>query len=51
VAPDFERLILEHGDDGRDLAEGGVRMTGLEVEPSPSRDLSSEAALAQQQRH
>ena len=43
--PDFERLILEHGDDGAVHvgAKGGVRMTGLEVNPSPSPGLSSEA--------
>jgi hypothetical protein len=43
--PDFERLILEHGDDRAVHvgAKGGVRMTGLEVNPSPSLDLSSEA--------
>ena len=43
--PDFERLILEHGDDRAVHvgAKGGVRMTGLEVNPSPSPDLSSEA--------
>ena len=43
--PDFERLILEHGDDGAVHvgAKGGVRMTGLEVNPSPPPGLSSEA--------
>ena len=43
--PDFERLILEHGDDRAVHvgAKGGVRMTGLEVNPSHSPDLSSEA--------
>ena len=43
--PDFERLILEHGDDTAVHvgAKGGVRMTGLEVNPSPSPDLSGEA--------
>ena len=42
--PDFERLILEYGDDEAVHvgAKGGVRMTGLEVNPSPSPDLSSE---------
>ena len=41
--PNFERLILEHGDDRAVHigAKGGVRMTGLEVNPSPSPDLSS----------
>ena len=43
--PDFERLILEHGDDSAVHvgAKGGVRMTGVEVNQSPSPDLSSEA--------
>ena len=43
--PNFERLILEHGDDMAVHvgAKGGVRITGLEVNPSPSSDLSSEA--------
>ena len=43
--PDFERLILEYGDDRAVHvgAKGGVRMTGVEVNPSPSSDLSSEA--------
>jgi hypothetical protein len=43
--PDFERLILEHGDDRAVHvgAKGGVRMTGIEVNQSPSPDLSSEA--------
>jgi len=42
--PDFERLILEHGDDRAVHvgAKGGVRMSGLEVSPSPSPDPSSE---------
>jgi hypothetical protein len=36
--PDYERLILEHGDDQAVHvgAKGGVRMTGVEVNPSPS---------------
>jgi hypothetical protein len=43
--PDFERVILEYGDDRAVHvgAKGGVRMTGLEVNPSPASDLSSEA--------
>jgi hypothetical protein len=43
--PDFERLILEYGDERAVHVgeKGGVRMTGLEVNPSPSLDLSSEA--------
>jgi hypothetical protein len=43
--PDFERLILEHGDERAVHvgAKGGVRMTGLGVNPTPSPDLSSEA--------
>ena len=42
--PDFERLILEYGDDRAVHvgAKGSVRMTGLEVNPSPSPDVSSE---------
>ena len=41
--PDFERLILEQGDNSAVHvgAKGGVRVTGLEVSPLP--DLSSEA--------
>ena len=44
-SPDFERLILEYGDDQavHTGAKGGVRMTGLEVNPSPSPHLSNEA--------
>jgi hypothetical protein len=43
--PDFERLILEYGDDSAVHvgSKGGVRMTGLEVNPLPSPDLSGEA--------
>ena len=43
--PDFERLVLEYGDDKAVHvgAKGGVRMTGLEVDPSPAPGLSSEA--------
>jgi hypothetical protein len=43
--PDFQRLILEHGDESAIHvgAKGGVRMTGVEVNPSPPPDLSSEA--------
>lgn len=42
--PDYERLILEYGDDNAVHvgAKGGVRMTGPDVHPSPSPDLSSE---------
>jgi hypothetical protein len=42
--PEFERLVVEPGD-GRAVhigAKGGVRMTGLDVNPSPSHGLSSE---------
>jgi len=42
--PNFERLILEYGDDTAVHvgAKGGVRMAGVEVNPSPSPHLSSE---------
>jgi hypothetical protein len=41
--PDFERLVLEHGDDSvvHVGAKGGVRMAGVEVKPHPG--LSGEA--------
>ena len=43
--PNFERLIVEYGDDGAVHvgAKGGVRMGGVEVNPSLAPDLSSEA--------
>ena len=43
--PEFERLVVEHGDDRAVHigAKGGVRMTGLEVNPSALPGLSSEA--------
>jgi hypothetical protein len=43
--PRFEKIILEHGDDRavHAGAKGGVRMTGLEVDPSPSPGLSGDA--------
>lgn len=43
--PDFERLILEHGDETAIHVggKGGVRMGGVEVSPPPAPGLSSEA--------
>jgi hypothetical protein len=43
--PDFERLIVEHGDDRAVHVggKGGVQMGGTEVSPSRASDLSSEA--------
>ncbi|MGE5292344.1 MAG: hypothetical protein ACM3ML_35190 [Micromonosporaceae bacterium] len=43
--PDFERLVLEHGDDTAVHVggKGGVRMGGVEVTLAPATDLPSEA--------
>jgi len=43
-SPDFQRLILERGDNMAVHvgSKGGVRMTRIEVNPSPSPDFSGE---------